>query len=112
MSNNTLWIGAALIGAAYLYTKSQAANSAAANSTQVNGALGYGSMPGSVGTGISQILGGLIGNMNAPNTGGTSTGAPPGNVSSDSGSYPAVQSQAPSYDTSSDATDALTSMGF
>jgi hypothetical protein len=78
MSDNSgnVIIGAVLLGAAYLYyTKSTSATAAANAATYASGGLG--SMPGSVGTGVSQILGGLFGNMVAPQSGGgTSTGAP------------------------------------
>jgi hypothetical protein len=88
-NNNSLMLGVLLIGGAFLYarrasamTPAQAAAAAAAR-----GPLGTGSMPGSVGTGVAQTLGGLLGNLLSPKGGGgTSTGAPPTN--SALGDYP------------------------
>lgn len=79
--NNNLLIGLGLIvGAVYFSRRATAAKIAAAP----RGPLGTGSMPGSVGTGVAQQLGGLLGNLLAPKTGGgTQTGAPPPNATYD-----------------------------
>ena len=80
--NNNLMIGLGLIvGAIYFSRRASAAKIAASAS---RGPLGAGSMPGSVGTGVAQQLGGLLGNLLAPKTGGgTQTGAPPTNTAYD-----------------------------
>ena len=78
--DNGLIIGCVLIGAAWLVATRGSSGFSflpgmAAPTTSTGGA---GSMPGSVGTGAKQILGGLLGNMFAPSSGGgTLTGAPP-----------------------------------
>ncbi|MES2163350.1 MAG: hypothetical protein V4476_19525 [Pseudomonadota bacterium] len=79
--NNNLLLGLGLIvGAAYFarrkptqYQQVQAPTGARP--------LGAGSMPGSVGSGVAQQLGGLLGNLLSPKSGGgTQTGAPAASV--------------------------------
>jgi hypothetical protein len=73
--NNNLILGLGLIvGAVYFTRRQQPTYTQAPTGLRP---LGVGSMPGSVGTGVAQQLGGLIGNLLAPKTGGgTLTGAP------------------------------------
>ena len=75
-NNNNLLLGLGLIvGAVWYSRRASAASTAAALATK--GPLGTGSVPGSVGTGVMQTLGGILGNALAPKSGGgTSTGAP------------------------------------
>jgi hypothetical protein len=76
-NNNNLIFGILLIGGAVLYSRRSTAATIPAGTVP----LGTGSMPGSVGTGVSQALGGLLGNLFSPKTGGgTSTGAPVSNT--------------------------------
>lgn len=84
--NNNLLLGLGLIvGAVYYSRRATAATSAAAAAAR--GPLGTGSVPGSVGTGVAQSLGGILGNLLSPKSGGgTSTGAPVTNTSLDN--YP------------------------
>lgn len=81
--NPDLMIGIALIIGAWFYSRRAAmpAYGTLAKAQQqpqpARGPLGTGSMPGSVGTGIAQQIGGMLGNLLAQQSGGgTSTGAP------------------------------------
>lgn len=77
--NKNLLIGVGLIlGAVYMSRRP------AARPYQGQGAprapTGPASMPGNIGTGVSQVLGGLLGNLLAPKTGGgTANGVPVSN---------------------------------
>ncbi len=75
--NNNLLIGAGLvIGAIYLSRRRPISQSYPPG----RGPLGTGSMPGNVGTGVAQVVGGLLGNLLSPKPGGgTANGVPPSN---------------------------------
>ena len=75
--NNNLILGLGLIVGAVYYSRRKQTTYAQQQPAGPR-PLGTGSVPGSVGTGIAQQLGGLLGNLLAPKTGGgTLTGAPP-----------------------------------
>lgn len=76
--DNGLIVGCVLIGAAWLFATRGSSGFFPTAAVPTSATGGAGSMPGSVGTGARQILGGLLGNMFAPSSGGgTLTGAPP-----------------------------------
>jgi len=78
--NKNVLLGAGLIIAAVYMSRRPSAPYARGlpqNAANQRGPLGSGSMPGSVGTGLAQQLGGLLGNALSHATGGgTSTGVP------------------------------------
>jgi hypothetical protein len=69
MKQDPLVLGLLLIGGAMLYSKSVRAQQVAQRPA------GYGSMPGSAGTGLMQNLGGMLGNLFAGSTGNSYTPA-------------------------------------
>lgn len=83
--NNNLLLGLGLIvGAVYYSRRTGVTMTASPRAAAVAAPLGAGSMPGSVGTGVAQKLGGLLGNLLAQKVGGgTSTGAPVTNTAMD-----------------------------
>jgi hypothetical protein len=84
--DNTILIGAGLIVAAVMLTRRSAMPygqpfAQAGGGAPARGPLGSGSMPGSVGSGIAQQIGGIIGNSIVKQFGGgTANGAPPSNT--------------------------------
>lgn len=86
MKNSGLIIGLALIGAAWAISRRGGVTPGYGGQPMSGPPMksnygGAGSMPASVGTGIAQPLGGIFGNLFAPQSGGgTSTGAPPENA--------------------------------
>lgn len=107
--HKNILLGMLIIGGAYLYTRSAAAATSGTGTVaktvmqpvgaSPSAALGTGSMPGSVGNGVSQIAGGLIGNLlSAKSGGGTSTGAPVASSTQDYSADYMLQNSVPAAD--------------
>ncbi len=97
--NNNLILGIALIAGAWYYTRNRPAYAGGMGQIPGRAPLGAGSMPGSVGTGIAQTLGGLLGNLISPKSGGgTSTGAPVTNPDPAYAGDPVINNSVPQAD--------------